>query len=512
MTKSTEQDARWRGLLKPLRLAAGAFVLGALSWTQAPAQQPVNTQELDQLYNRLEAYELELEQLRAQMYRPSTSQVGYANDLNLDARVNKIESFLQDGAEKEAKIKLVEQGKPSLKVSGRVHLDTWTFPGDSPGVNAMETGDVISPQDRTAFRRMRFGVKGDIPYNMLYKIEMEFAGGNDSEYRDAYLGFKDLPFLRTLLIGNQKRPYGLDHLNSSRYNVFMERPYVIEAFNQDARRVGIASYGVSDNEAWNWRFGYYFQEIGQADAGPIDDAWQGELAGRLANTIWYDESSGGRGYAHWAVSGTIADPTPGGTSGNQARFRTRPEARTNTRWINTGRGYGAESYQLANLESVVNLGAFSVVAEWQNGFVQRHNQADCHFYGGYIYAAYFLTGEHTPWDRKSGTLGRTKPFENFFIVDRCGGGRSRGLGAWQIAARYSFADFNDEGVFGGTGDSFTAGLNWWWNPNARLQFNYIHGRIANATVDVSGNPAPPLDGTIQSGSYDIIGARFMVDF
>ena len=103
---------------------------------------------------------------------------------------------------------------------------------------------------------MRIGVAGDLPYNMVYKLELELAGGNDSEFRDAYIGWKELPVLHTLLIGNQKRPYGLDHLNSSRYNIFMERPAVIEGFNQDARRFGISSYGVSDDEAWNWRYGF----------------------------------------------------------------------------------------------------------------------------------------------------------------------------------------------------------------------------------------------------------------
>lgn len=51
-----------------------------------------------------------------------------------------------------------------------------------------------------------------------------------------------------------KTSYRLDHINSSRYNVFMERPGVVEAFNQDARRFGICSYGFSEDEFYNWRF------------------------------------------------------------------------------------------------------------------------------------------------------------------------------------------------------------------------------------------------------------------
>ncbi len=118
--------------------------------------------------------------------------------------------------------------KSKMKIVGRVHVDYWGFPESSPGIDALEGGPA-GPQDRFGFRRMRFGVRGNLPSNMDYRIEMEFAGGNRSEFRDAWLGFKDIPRFGKILIGNQKRPYGLDHLNSSRYNVFLERPFVIES-------------------------------------------------------------------------------------------------------------------------------------------------------------------------------------------------------------------------------------------------------------------------------------------
>ena len=174
--------------------------------------------------------------------------------------------------------------------------------------------------------------------------------------------------MQTLLIGNQKRPYGLDHLNSSRYNVFLERPFIIESFNEDARRIGVASYGVSDDQSWNWRYGVYNMEKAHPDGQYVGDHYQLEVAGRLANTAWYDECTDGRSYMHWAVSGTIAHPdgTGGPTNSNESRFHTRPEARTSRRWLNTGRIAGANTYGLLGLEGVVNLGPTQVVAEWQN--------------------------------------------------------------------------------------------------------------------------------------------------
>lgn len=407
----------------------------------------------------------------------------------------------------------------TMKVVGRIHIDHWAFPGDSPGVNAFESGDpTISPQDRIGFRRVRFGVRGDLWDNMLYRIEMEFAGGNESEFRDVFIGIKDLPILQTVLVGNQKRPYGLDHLNSSRYNVFIERPFVIEAFNQDARRLGITSHGVSRNEAWNWRYGVYNQRLIQDEGNYISDHYQLEFAARLANTFWYDESSGGRGYAHWGLAGTIANPdgtnngsaapaNPFGRGDNEARFRHRPEARTVSRWLDTGVIEGAGQYELLGLEGVLNIGAFQLVGEYQNVWVQRFDQNEVHFHGGYAYLSYFLTGEHIPWDRKTGTLGRVKPFTNFSYSKCRSKGARKGCGAWQVAARWSFADFTDGdvatgGIAGGIGESVTLGINWHWNPYARMQFNYIYGNI-HSRAPVAGQTF---------GNYQIVGTRFMVDF
>lgn len=420
-------------------------------------------------------------------------------------KLEEMEESIEDVAAKAGNKSIVYSGtsKSTMKISGRVHADAWGFDGGSGDEAALTRfNDGLEPQNRLGFRRVRFGVKGKVKDNMVYKIEAEFAGGNDSEFRDVYLGWSDLPVLQKVLLGNQKRPYGLDHLNSSRHNVFLERPFVIEGFNQDARRLGLASYQVSDDQAWNIRYGVYNQRNIQGLGNAIDDHLQLEFAGRIANTIWYDETSGGRGYAHWAIAGTHADSSDDALI-NEARFRTRPEARSTNRWLNTGRIDGADHYELLALEGVVNVGAVQVVGEYQHVWLTREDGfEDVEFNGGYVYASYFFTGEHMPWDRKTGTLGRVIPHQNFWLVDRCDGCREAGWGAWQIAARFSYADFTDQDILGGEGESFTLGLNWLWNPNARMQFNYIAGRVTNRDAGAG----------IESADYNIFGTRFMVDF
>ncbi len=425
-----------------------------------------------------------------------------------ESRLANLESLWEHHAAEALEMNASDAKKPTLKVSGRIHLDYWSFPSATDGIGFFEhpsgAAAGLDPEDRFVFRRMRFGVAGDIPDNMLYKIEIEFAGGNNVEYRDVYLGFKELPWLQTVYIGNQKRPYGLDHINSSRYNVFLERPMVIEAFNQDSRRLGLASWGHTEDELFNWRYGVYNMELTQNDPGYFGDNYQLEVAGRLAATPLYEND--GQDYLHLAVSGSIASPdgerAGTDTNQNEARFRTRVEARSDSRWLDTRAIAGATEYELLGLESVLNIGSFSAVAEYQNVWLQRDAGSNLFFDGAYVYVSYFLTGEHQPWDRKTGQLERVHPHENFICIDRVSGCHMRGLGAWQIAARASYLNLTDEDIQGGDGDEYTVALNWWWNPYARLQFNYSYGNIENHFA-VNG---------FTSGHYSIIGTRFGVDF
>ena len=405
--------------------------------------------------------------------------------------------------------------KPSYKIGGRLHADYWAFPNATEGINYFEnpSGPLMGtdPEDRLLFRRLRVETKGDIFDTMLYDFDFDFATPGRVEIKDAYLGFKNLPNNQSFLIGNQKRPLGLDHLNSSRFNVFIERPMVVDSFNDDARRLGMAMYGYSDDELYHWRYGVYNLDNVKSTGKYIGDHMQLSGNARLSSSPWYDESSGGRGYFHWAVAGMVAHPdglsSDTASNDNEGRFRARPEARSTRQWVDTRPIAGIRWYEILGFETILNVGALQVVAEWQSNWVQRDettsNPGDnLNFHGGYIYAAYTLTGEHVPYNRKTGTIGRMKPFENFFLVDRCDGGYGHGWGLWQVAFRYSYLDITDRDIQGGVGTNYTFGLNWWWTSHSRLQFNAIVGDIDERRAA----------GGFSSGNYTILGTRFAVDF
>lgn len=381
-----------------------------------------------------------------------------------------------------------------FQLYGRIHLAYYAF-SDVEGVESLFGED---PQDRFGFRRLRLSARGDISDNIFYQIQTEFADANDFQFRDAWFGFRDLPIFNNVLIGNHKRPYNLDQLNSSNHNVFLDRAFLADAINDGNRRLGISSNGNTENLFANWRYGLYNMENVQDDGLFIGDNYQPEVAGRLALMPWYDESSGGRGYLHTAVSAAARFPDGFGPN-NQSEYSTNPEALFGNIFA-TGPIFGAETENLWGLEAALNIGAWQFVAEYGETFVDRAESVgpNLNFHGGYMQAAYMLTGEHMPWNRSKGIQGRPVPFENFFSVRDCNGSVRRGLGAWQVAARYSYIDLNDEDIQAGAAESLTLGLNWYWNPYSRLQLNYTTG-------DVNNEP-------IVEGTYDLWGLQFEIYF
>ncbi|WP_417381810.1 OprO/OprP family phosphate-selective porin [Gimesia sp.] len=521
-----------------IKMAGILLLLGAMFHSSSVLAEDtkISSEQLDRLLNRLEQAEKriqELEQTKPVTPPPAPvpslppqleraagglddSDEMLINNYNDDSdspafetRLSTLEEDWKKFSESEQEKKAKDASKATtLKVFGRIHLDGWNFSDSTPGIDSFnDPTDPTDPQNRVGFRRVRIGVSGDIKDNMLYKFEYDFADPGDPAFKDVYMGWKDLPVFQTLLIGNQKRPLGMDHLNSSRYNWFMERPLVIEAFNQDARRLGICAYGVSEDETWNWRYGIFNLEDVSKDGAYVGDAGQYSINGRFAGTPWYDETSDGRGYLHLAIADMWAkpdgSPSATATNVNEARFRTRPEARTGSRWIDTGGIAGADWFNTLGFEAMLNVGSFGVVSEYQVTQVGRGaSGSDLTFQGAYVEAGYFLTGEYQPIDRKSGTIGRVKPLENFFLVKTCDGETGGGWGAWQVVARYSYLDLSDGNITGGDETNFTFGMNWWWNSHSRVQFNYIH-----AQIDDRG----PING-YTGGRSDIFGARFMVDF
>lgn len=443
----------------------------------APAyDDDVNTNMNSMILNRLMAVEAELSTLRS------------------DSLVKKVEE---------------QAKKPVYKLGGRIHLDHWAFASDTPGIGFFEHPDPMNsnfgtdPEDRVGFRRVRLELSGENPANMFWRFQIDFAKAEVSEFKDVYIGWKGFPGNQQIQVGNQKRPLGLDHWNSSRFNVFMERPFVVEAHNEDARRPGVGVWGHTDEEDLFWQYGVYQAENIADDGAVIGDNWQPSLNGRIGGSPWYEDDAH---WMHWALVGQILwpdgepDPNDITTDENEERLRTRPEARSSSRWLNTGRIDGASHAGTIALEGMFNSGPFNLTGEAYYTQVARTAGfgPDLDFAGCYLQGAWFLGGDYMTYKRSVGSINRPHIDRFFDPCDDC----SPSLGAFQLALRYSYLDVSSQDVLGGVGESFTFGLNWWFSPYARIQFNAIRGSIHDHA---------PVGG-FTAGQYTILGTRYALDF
>jgi len=430
-------------------------------------------------------------------------------------RLSHVERWIRDHQRVEDEAKAEAAKKPTFHIGGRIHADYWGFPDQSQGIGFFENPNPASsafgnePENRFLFRRIRLEMRGDIFENMMWRMQVDFNNPGTPEMKDVWIGFRNLPGNHRLLIGNQKRPIGLDHLNSSRFNVFAERPLVVETFNEDARRPGITLYGNTEENDWGWASGVYLLKNISRDGRSIGDSSQASANVRLFSSPYYEND--GADYFHWAVAGMFARPDgdvdPGDTNVNEGRFRTRTQSRSSSRWLNTGRIPGIEWFETLAFEAMYNAGPLQITGEYMFNWSQRDSVTpgtgpDLFFSGAYVYVSYFLTGEHMAYNRRSGTLARLHPRQNFWLADWVRGKHGGGWGAWQIAARYSHLDITDHDIRGGVGNIFELGVNWHWTSHSHVQFSVMWGDIEQHA---------PVGG-FTDGNFVTIGSRFQADF
>ncbi len=338
-----------------------------------------------------------------------------------------------------------------LKIGGRIMSD-WSFTDYDSDVERY----VGEQSDGHEFRRARLYVAGTIYGNVEFKAQYDFAGG-DADFKDMYVGYKSIPYLGGIRAGHFKEPFGLEELTSSKYITFMERA-LPDAF-APSRNVGVMLHNHVFGDRVTYAVGW-FRPTGAYGNGSGD----GDYAATARVTALPLYANKGRQLLHLGVAATKR------ANNDSLRLRAHPENHQVSRLVDTG-AFGSNNVQIIGLEAALVLGPFSVQSEYTRAEVDRRNSApgmpnNASFSGYYVEASCFLTGESRHYKKKSGAFSRVKPKHNFSI-------KNGGFGAWQVAARYSHLDLNDQDIQGGEEDNITLGLNWHLNPNARVMFNYV---------------------------------------
>lgn len=438
-------------------------------------------------------------------------------------------------------------------VGGRVQWDNvWLNSNDQAA--ALENTGVNNDafQQGTFFRRLRIRTEGSMYEIVDWCVEIDFVHQilvqdptvaapqipngwqssvgtgiataqsrmiNTPSPTDLWWNIREVPLFGNIQIGNEKEPFSLERLESSRYLDFMERNWGQDAFISPTAN-GFAP-GIL---AWNWlpsRRGTYayglFKNVTDAYAYNVGDG-QAEGAGRITLLPWYDEASGGRYFAHIGMGAAIR-----GIDNGIITYRVRGDLRNGPdilvpTWATTG-PIGGQLQNILNPEFLFQYGPLFVQSEFQanwttNAVAQAGTKGDVapgeqlgqlFFYSSYVQVMYFLTGEHRIYDYQKGLVGRVIPRSNAFYL-RGKDGRIFGPGAWQVGARWNYLNLNDKGVNGGALNAMTFGVNWFLNPNMKIQANYdVTFRDANAATN------SPLGGGTEGIIYGF-GMRVAADF
>lgn len=400
----------------------------------------------------------------------------------LEQRVAELETEAKASREAEKQKKEAEAAKPTFRFTTQLQADSLHFGQDA--ANRATVGDL---QDGAVFRRARIGWFGEYMLTE-YRIEFDFALAGRPTFLDVWVGLKDVPYLGRLKVGHFFEPFSLERLTPNRFLTFMERALIDQAF-APARNLGIVAPNHNEPQSLTWSVGL-FRTNSDVFGDDLGDKGEKCVTGRVTWLPWYDEPAAGRYLLHLGAAYSFRD-----ADDDTVRFRAQPEVRSQntnppTQFLVDTLPISAHFFQLFGLEAAVVHGPFSIQGEYMYVPVDRIGGRDVAFYGAYLYASYFLTGEHRPYRRDVGYFDRVEPFEEFFLVHTARGVRA-GLGAWEAAARISYLNLSDWDVRGGRLTELTCGLNWYMSRYLRLTMNYVHGFLDRAPggkshVDVVG--------------------------
>ncbi len=299
-----------------------------------------------------------------------------------------------------------------------------------------------------------------------------------------------------ITLGQHKAPFGLESNNSDNYNTFLERGMFTNAFGNAGaeRRIGL-SVAYAPKETLNVAVGLFGdnESISRSTVAPVtntpDESWG--VNGRVTYEPIFEPGK----ILHLGLSGYYRTALKSGDTQDAVRLTDRPNIRVdNGNIIDSGVIPNVRSLRYGGAEAAAVFGPFTLAGEVGRLSIDRRAAENQSFTGFYLYGSWFLTGETRPF--RAGNFDRVRPFKEL--------GKD-GLGAFELALRYDQLDLANTPVLARVGNdalSWTLGLNWYFNPYAKLMVNWVRFSGDNTPLDPIGSDT----------SGDAIAARLHLDF
>jgi phosphate-selective porin OprO/OprP len=340
-----------------------------------------------------------------------------------------------------------------IKMGGRVQFDMMYLNQDS-----VMSGYFNTAGNGVEIRRARFFASGTLYKFMDFKLQIDFAN-NALTLKDAWLKFKHIPVVGNLKVGHLKEPTGLNTLTSSKYLTMMERP--VSSYLDLDRRLGFMLYRQHLDRRLTWQLGFFYPTV--ASNKYVGNGYH--ITGRLVGLPIYQNEENQYQVLHLGVSYSHQY-----LDNMSYLIRLRPEAHLAPKYINI-KVLDVKNFNVANFELAYIYKQFSFQAEYHMyNFTHGDtaNYAKTSYSSAHYYAtlSWFITGEHRNYSKKKTAFDIIRPKKSF--------GKEGGVGAFELAFRYSHSDFNADDFNGGLMDNYTLGLNWYMNSAVKIAANYIY--------------------------------------
>lgn len=296
----------------------------------------------------------------------------------------------------------------------------------------------------------KFNEKWDVRFNVNYNSAGEFELGNN--YVD-YTGWK----AAKVTFGVFDPAFSLEKVSQREGTTFIERALPVDALSE-RRSGGIGFLKRTPNAILNAGLFFLSPDYqGQTQSGQalVLHYVHAPLERKKEGSIW----GGRRIWAGLSLSYRT------NVSGPDTRLRSVPETATvDDYYVDTGSIDGATDIIRLGFEASKVNGPFSWQAEILTTRVNRQDQTSVGFWGAYIFASWFLTGDSRNYNPAKGSFLALNPRSPV---------RHGGKGAFELAARASYVDLNDRDIIGGEQANLSLGLNWYANSDWRLMLNLI---------------------------------------
>ncbi|MBV8888546.1 MAG: porin [Alphaproteobacteria bacterium] len=416
-------------------------------------------------------------------------------------------------------------GQNSIALTGRLHFDAGDYLDYDP--QSKRYSSVQDLNSGVNARRARLGVTGKFQGDWVYTLIYDFGGSTDaspgaagSGLEAAFLTYNGLnrgPVPLAFDLGYMDTPFTLDEATSSNDIMFVERASIQAIASGIMANDFRSALGVRSNDSRYWA-GVYL-------TGPQSGAshTSGEPLGAFGRATYQVLQSPDYSLHLGVDVGGLLKPS----AVNGVRTITlsdRPEDRVDpTAILSTGAlGTAANPVNDAaayGVEAAIGYENLFAQGEYYRITVDRDGLPTNSFDGGYIEASWTLTGEHRNYIPATGAYSAIVPAHPFAPWND-----DFGLGAFELAGRFSTVDLNDNftpgaapgstnAVGGGKQTVYTAGLNWYPSANIRFMFDYLHGSIDKrfSTAAGGGITGTPL-GTPIGGNFDAVVLRTQFAF